>query len=224
MIKFPRPVIQDGTIEALKWLALLFMTVDHANRVFFNYYPAYCVGRLAMPLFAFVFAYNLSRPPKLTDEIYLKMSKRLLFFGALAIPAYMQMLHLAYIIPLNIMFTLWVAATTIFIYSLKGGQLLAFCVFFLGSLLVEYSWAGVALSVSFWLYLRKPSIASITLIAISYLLLYPVNNNNWALLTIPIILLATLINTRIPRLRYMFWIYYPLHITLLVFIKMLMQR
>ncbi|WP_131782060.1 TraX family protein [Legionella gresilensis] len=223
MFKFPQIKITDGTIEALKWLALLFMTIDHVNRIFFNpsYYPAFCIGRLAMPLFAFVFAYNLARPVKLTSKIYLKMSRRLLLFGLLATPGYIMMLHLKSILPLNIMFTLWVAATTIFIYSQKGGQPLAFCIFFVGSLFVEFSWPGVALSVSFWLYLRKPSILFATFILISYLLLNPVNNNNWAMATIPIIFLATLIDIHFPRLRYLFWIYYPLHLTVLVLIKML---
>ncbi|STX50062.1 conjugal transfer protein TrbP [Legionella busanensis] len=226
MFKFPQIKIADGTIESLKWLALLFMTVDHVNRIFFNssYYSAYSIGRLAMPLFAFVFAYNLARPANLTSKIYLKMSKRLLLFGLLATPGYITMLHLKSILPLNIMFTLWVAVTTIFIYLQKGGQPLAFCIFFLGSLLVEFSWPGVALSVSFWLYLRKPSGLFAAFILISYFLLNPVNNNNWAMATIPIIFLATLIDIHFPRLRYLFWIYYPLHLTVLVLIKMLIQH
>ncbi|MGQ3889598.1 TraX family protein [Legionella sp. CNM-1927-20] len=225
MFKFPQIKIPDGTIEALKWLALLFMTIDHINRIFFNpsYYPAFCIGRLAMPLFAFVFAYNLARPANLTSKIYLKMSRRFLLFGLLATPGYIMMLHLKSLFPLNIMFTLWMAATIIFIYSQKRGQALAFCMFFLGGLLVEYSWSGLALSVSFWLYLRKPSGLFAIFILISYFLLNPVNDNNWAMATIPIILLATLIDIKFPRLRYLFWIYYPLHLTVLVLIKMLIQ-
>ncbi|MWQ92496.1 conjugal transfer protein TraX, partial [Escherichia coli] len=32
----PAMVIADGTIEALKWLALLAMTGDHVNKYLFN--------------------------------------------------------------------------------------------------------------------------------------------------------------------------------------------
>ncbi|STX30132.1 conjugal transfer protein TrbP [Legionella beliardensis] len=226
MYKFPVIKIQNGTVEAIKWLALLFMTIDHVNRVFFNgsYYAAFCIGRLAMPLFAFIFAYNLARSQSLTPAIYFKTARRLLLFGALATPAYMQMLHLVRIIPLNIMFTLLIAATTIFFYSQKGGQLFAFCIFFLGSLLVEFSWPGVALCVSFWLYLRNPTLVFACLVLISYVLLGPVNGNNWAMATIPIILGATIVTINVPRLRYVFWIYYPLHLTVLVLVKLLIQR
>nr|WEG85486.1 trbP [Escherichia coli] len=60
----PAMVIADGTIEALKWLALLAMTGDHVNKYLFNGTLPYLfeAGRLALPLFVFVLAYNLARP------------------------------------------------------------------------------------------------------------------------------------------------------------------
>lgn len=223
MNKFPRITIQDGTIESLKWLALLFMTIDHANRILWNdsYYSAYCIGRIAMPLFAFVFAYNLARPEQFNYSAYIKTGKRLILFGLLATPAYIQMLHLTRIIPLNIMFTLFVAATSILFYSQKDGKILAFCILLLGGLVVEFSWPGIALCIAFWLYLRNPSLLYSIFIATAYVLLGPINNNNWAMASIPIILLAGILTIQLPRLRYMFWIYYPLHLTLLLIIKSL---
>jgi hypothetical protein len=32
----PRLVLADGTVEALKWFALLLMTGDHVNKYLFN--------------------------------------------------------------------------------------------------------------------------------------------------------------------------------------------
>ena len=57
---------QDGGIEALKWLALASMILDHINKYLFNYSIDYFfeIGRLAMPLFGFIFAYNMARDKK----------------------------------------------------------------------------------------------------------------------------------------------------------------
>ena len=54
----------DGTIEGLKWLALVLMTGDHVNKYLFNAtLPVlFEAGRIALPLFVFVLAYNLARP------------------------------------------------------------------------------------------------------------------------------------------------------------------
>ena len=59
----PRLVLGDGTVEALKWLGLLFMTGDHVNKYLFaQKLPClFELGRLAMPIFGFVLAYNLAR-------------------------------------------------------------------------------------------------------------------------------------------------------------------
>ncbi len=56
-------VLANGTVELLKWLALLFMTLDHFNKYVYNGTIPYLfeIGRLAMPLFSFAFAYNLKK-------------------------------------------------------------------------------------------------------------------------------------------------------------------
>lgn len=63
----------------------------------------YCIGRLAMPLFAFIFAYNLARPDALPRGLYSKVLVRLVIFGAIATPGYIAMRHLQFIWPLNIL-------------------------------------------------------------------------------------------------------------------------
>ena len=58
-----RVTISGGTLEALKWLGLVLMVLDHANKYLFAHAipGAFEAGRLAMPIFGFVLAYNLAR-------------------------------------------------------------------------------------------------------------------------------------------------------------------
>ena len=65
-----RLVVSNGTIEGLKWVGLLLMTGDHVNKYLFaERLPGLSeLGRLAMPIFGFVLAYNLARPGALEDK------------------------------------------------------------------------------------------------------------------------------------------------------------
>ena len=92
----PRVKIADGSIEGLKWLAMVAMTFDHMNRIFFSMGNDlfYNIGRIAMPIFAFVFVYNIARSTEFVPANYYKSFKRLVFFGLLATPAYVAMMKL----------------------------------------------------------------------------------------------------------------------------------
>jgi hypothetical protein len=48
--------VPNGTVEALKWLALALMTGDHVNKYLFNGTLPFLfeAGRLALPIFVFV--------------------------------------------------------------------------------------------------------------------------------------------------------------------------
>ena len=195
------------------------MTIDHVNRIFFNqqFYQAYCAGRLAMPLFAFVFAYNLARVEPMSLDIYNKTLKRLVFFGVLATPAYIAMNHIEGLFPLNILFAFLVVLAMLYVYG-KGQWQLSVCIFLLGGIYVEYSWSVLLLCASFWCFCKRPSATSIFLGLAGYSLLYILNGNNWGLAALPIILLATVVDLKIPRWHYFFWDYYPAHMTLLYLI------
>jgi len=111
---WPRPEIANGTIEALKWLALVLMIGDHINKYLLNDTVAwlYDAGRLTMPLFVFVLAYNLARPGALESGAYRRTMIRLAVFGALASPAFLALGGLVNgWWPLNILFTLVAVAS-----------------------------------------------------------------------------------------------------------------
>lgn len=211
--------ISSGTLEALKWLAMLSMTIDHINRFFFNtsIYAAYCAGRLAMPLFAFIFAYNLARPGTLSRGVYTQSFRRLAFFGVLATPAYIAMRGLHHLWPLNIMFLLLIAALIFYLYERNGvgNRATAIFLFLIGGAFVEYSWSGLIFCITCWFYCRKPTIVALIASLFAYFLIGKLNGNNWAMVTLPIIALATTIELKIPRIPYFFYIYYPAHLTLL---------
>jgi hypothetical protein len=222
MIKFHAIRVSGGTLEALKWLGLITMTLDHFNRILLamHYEALYCIGRLALPLFAFVFAYNLAQNEG-SPALYFKSFKRLIFFGLLATPAFIAMRQLDSIFPLNIMFTLLAAALTIYFYDEDKNIPLAVFSCLIGGMLVEYSWAGIILCAGFWLYCIKPTLAAVIALVTGYTLLYYSNGNNWGLAALPIISLLIPFDLKIPRLRYLFWIFYPLHLSVFVLIKWL---
>jgi hypothetical protein len=127
----PRLVIPDGSLEALKWLALVLMTEDHVDKYLFNGTIAvlFDAGRAALPLFVFVLAYNLARPDALERGVYLRTMKRLALFGVLATPAFIALGGLlAGWWPLNIMFALLAITAMLYLVCKLAAYRLVNCV------------------------------------------------------------------------------------------------
>ena len=82
----PRLELSSGALEALKWLALLLMTLDHVNKhlLHASVPELFAAGRLALPLFGFVLGYNLARPGALVGGVYSRTARRLALFGSIA--------------------------------------------------------------------------------------------------------------------------------------------
>lgn len=209
------PRVSSGAIEALKWLALACMVVDHINAAFYGRelgLLADVIGRQAMPLFAAVFGYNLARPGADIGRAL----RRLLLFGALATPAYVALFGLVGLWPLNILFTFAVAAWVIL--ELQAGRAWhATVAFVLGSALVEYWWPGVALVVVVWMVARSPRpLVFMPALGLTLAALCIVSNgNSYALLSVPLALLVVHAAPTVPRLRWWFWWFYPTHLAAL---------
>lgn len=210
--------ISDGSIEALKWLALLLMTVDHINHFLYNtQVPAmFALGRIAMPIFGFVLAYNLARHGAALRHMHHKAMMRLLFFGLLASPFYILLINKW--LPLNIMFTLLLAVYLIYLLErdARDDRLLCFFTFLIGGMLVDYAWLAPAYCIASWWFCKQPNTTrGLIWIAITTLL-WLANLNYWACAAIPLIFLAMKINIKIPRIPLLFYAYYPLHLAVLL--------
>ena len=136
----PKITISNGTIEGLKWLALLLMTGDHVNKYLFNEtLPGlFEAGRLAMPIFVFVLAYNLARPGLLERGGFKRAIIKLAVCGVISTVPFIALgsLYDGWY-PLNIFFTLLALTTTIYFIE-RGHTVLAGLIFLNMGAFVEY--------------------------------------------------------------------------------------
>lgn len=214
--------LSSGGVEALKWVALLAMVADHVNAVFYARELgtwATATGRVAMPLFAIVLGYNLAR----LGADRAACLRRLLLFGALALPAH------AYLFaqaggwwPLNIMATFAVAVGVLVLQE-RGQGMAALALFLLGGAFAEYWWPGVVLVLAVCVYARRPGTREAVAVVASLLALCAVNGNAWALLALPLVVAASAAELRVPRLRWVFWWFYPVHLATLAAVSVLLQ-
>lgn len=212
--------IANGTLEALKWIALALMTLDHVNKYLLDYrMPVlFALGRIAMPLFVFVLAYNLARPGALMGGVFRRTAMRLALYGGLASVPFIA-LGKVYggWWPLNILCTLLVATLVIGLIQ-RGGRLritAAIAMFIVGGGLVEYWWFAVALTVACWHYCKQPSLVHLGAMVGCIAALWPLNQNLWAFGALPFILGAPYVALSIPRRALFFYAYYPAHLGVL---------
>lgn len=205
------PRFHGGTLTALKWLAVALMVADHVDWLLLDSALGLHsgVGRLVFPVFGFIVAYNASRPGAFVDGSQLRMVKRMLLVGALALPVYVP---LAGWLPLNIMFTLALAVCVINILAEEGrhANRNALALALMGGLFVDYQWAGLAYIVAVWgAYARRWSPWWIVAAAAS---LVAVNGNFIALAALPLLWLASRLRLDMPRAQLAFYAVYPAHL------------
>jgi hypothetical protein len=215
--------IADGTLEALKWLALMLMLLDHANTFLYERTlpGAYVVARIVAPIFSFVLAYNLARPGALERGVHRRVMQRLLAFGLLACPPFMALIGNWW--PLNILFSL--LAGTVIVYGVERGDLLGLALsavtFAVSGLFVEYLYPGLAMFVTAWLLCKRPTPLLFALWVAATASIALINANGWSLLAVPLLLLAPRVELHVPRLRWVFYAFYPAHLAVLWWIQRL---
>ena len=82
----PDFVLSSGAVEALQWIAVVSMTIDHVNRYLLHGSVSYifALGRLAMPIFAFTLAYQLARTNAFSNGVHFRVIHRLVFFAVIS--------------------------------------------------------------------------------------------------------------------------------------------
>ena len=225
--------ISNTSLTTMKIIGIAAMLVDHFN-TFVN--PNYNqtlfeIGRIAFPLFALILGYNLARIP---SEKMPKIMLRLLMFGIMATPVYIILGGgLQHWWPLNILFTLCLATTIVYLLSLPThnrwsalAPLAAILLFAVVGGLVDYLWVGPALVIVVWRLFSGISAVEKTILHILLLgltgLLCVMNDSLATLFALPIIYLTILScqGIRLPRMKWFFYWFYPGHLIMLFLTKM----
>lgn len=243
------PTLESGSIEYLKWMAALFMLLDHFNAVIFAGGLAWMngMGRMAFPLFAFIFALNLARYDGLWDK-WVANSWKLLLAGVAAMPAFIFMRETALQYdswyPLNIMFTFFFAGTLLAAWQRlrhlrqarrqgmphgsRKYRLALSTLAMLSALVVmfstEYEDAGLLMILASFAFMRGRTSLLFVSLAIAYLIFW--QGMAWWVLGAPMLVaLVMLAQSRwgdlpVPRVRHFFYIFYPAHLWVLMLLKL----
>ena len=223
----PPLVLSSGSLEALKWLALLLMTLDHVNKHLLHESAPelFAAGRLALPLFGFVLGYNLARPGALANGAFKRTSGRLAVFGIIASVPFIALGGLGWgWWPFNVMATLLVATLCAWLIEVGGWTRIALAcmVFVVGGSVVEFWWPGLATCLFAWAYCRRPRWGTLVLWIVSLATLYVINRSMWALAALPLIFAAGEVSIKVPRVRLGFYAYYPAHLAALWVLALLL--
>jgi len=213
----PRISPSNGALEALKWLALCLMTLDHVNKYLWSWDTpwAYTLGRLAMPIFAMTLAFNLSRSalPART----MRVARRLLVYGIVASAPFIALGHTDTGLPLNILFTFGAATTVIALLQI-GRRRSAIGLFAAAGALTEFSWPGLGLVLAAYAYCVRPTASAVAGVVLSLAFLGALNGNHWAFAGAALFVAAGAIPwpLNVGRGGSFFYAYYPAHLVVLL--------
>jgi hypothetical protein len=207
-----------GSVEVIKWLAATAMLCDHLNHYLFNYaFPhAFNVGRAALPLFAVTFAYGLAQGNVKNDN---RCLWRLLAAALISSCFYIPLMgsFLTYhLFPLNILFA-FIAALLI-IQAIEGRQYrLATVMFCLLGLMVEFWHPALLMMVSLYFLFKTQRGRWFWLftLAMAFWGICAINGNLWALVSIPVVFLVSVLKLTMMRVKYFLYVFYPLHLALI---------
>ena len=206
----------DGGLEFVKWVALAAMLVDHTGALLFGQDTSsitYCIGRLSFPLFAFVLACKLGVTANGDASAILRTVRRLFAWALISfVPFYLALERLW---TPNIFFTLALGALACWVWRApfqQGRKALAYAGIFVASFGCDYFAPGVFLILSVYVLCRQPCLQAavatfLCCIAIAYL-----TSSLWTLLAIPIAAATCGIRMNMPRLKWLFYAIYPLHL------------
>jgi hypothetical protein len=230
----PAPVcgFTDGQLEALKWLALTSMFLDHIGRLALGHGMdgwVFTGGRLAFPLFALVLGINLARVgPRRTRAA--RTALRLGVWCALSIVPSIwargepQVLNVLGTLGLGALLCALIAdSSTDQVPRLSRSVRLVWAgLALIAAPHVEFGLAGVLLAPSVYLAITGHPLLGAVLAAASLGMTAQLNADfgGWpalagTLAVVPVAWIAQRLPLHVPRLRQSFYVIYPVHLALI---------
>lgn len=219
----PAPVaIDNGALEGAKWIALAAMTLDHVNTYLTHGRHAwmYQVGRVAMPLFGIALATHLARPDAFQKNgPAARMTLRLALFGVLAQVPFTLLRGGPWpptLLNTMLLLLLVVAHLRLRASRERSSRVAAWTALFVGGAVVEFWWIGAAVILTVRSWLTEPSVERAFRAAFALALLCVLTRSVVPLAAPLIVYLLVRGRVKVPRLRLLFYSYYPLHLAALV--------
>lgn len=93
--------------------------------------------------------------------------------------------------------------------------------FIVAGAFVEYLWLDVLACLGAWLFCREATSTRMLMGFLGTLSLSVVNANAWALAAIPVVWATSKVSLRLPRSKWLFYVFYPAHLGVLLAVKAL---
>lgn len=220
---------QDGQLEALKWIALASMFLDHFGRHLLGWGQdtwVFALGRIAFPLFAVVLALNLARDGDRARRSARTAVRLGLWCVVAVVPSVWARGEPQTV---NVLGTLALGAALCWAIASPAhwaARGLAIVAVTAASWWVEFGLAGVFLVGAMFLWCTQRQIEAALLAALP-LLLTALQNASFGgvpallgtLAGVPIALLVRQMPMRMPRLKLAFYLVYPVHLALIGALK-----
>jgi len=213
--------------ELLKWIAIITMTVDHVGAVLYPEFEVLrWIGRLSFPLFAYLLILGMENTRNVSNYFI-----RLFIFALISQLPFFLAIGTEPFEHLNIFFTL--SFGLLFVYFFKKSSVLAFVPLFASFIVpFDYGVYGIAMIGCMYILYENMKFGVASLVVLNTLFLVPWNTQFLSLFVMPLILLhknGSLTTTSnftktfmIPLWRkYFFYIYYPLHLSIIYIINIL---
>ncbi len=217
----------DAGRELLKWIAIVTMTIDHIGAIL---YPELVflriIGRLSFPLFCYLIALGMETTRNVKNYFI-----RLFIFALISQTPFTLALGVGPFESLNIFFTL--SFGVLFVYFHQKNSLLLLIPLLVSAFLpFDYSFYGIALIGCMHVLKKDMENGVIFVVLLNLFAFFLWEAQFFSLLALPLILLhrngslkfmnKKAVNRKEPYplwRKYFFYVYYPLHLTVLYLIK-----
>lgn len=221
----------DGQLEALKWIALASMFVDHFGRHLLGHGQdtwIFALGRLAFPLFALVLALNLGREGDRAARAQ-RTAKRLVLWCAVSVLPSIWARGDPMVV--NVLGTLGLGAAVCWAIDSPArmvSRVAACAAVAAASWWVEFGPAGVFLIPAIYLGVtrRQPAAVLVAALLLLWTARFNASFGGWpallgTLAPLPVAWCVSRLPVSAPRLQLAFYLVYPLHLALIGAIKAL---